>query len=170
MNSKFVIGIVFVLSLFSCKKEEQSCSDGVFDPEKEEQVDCGGVCAPCQPTSTVNDTYLFAEFDSKLINFGDISLDKSTDWILRFQNDSIDVQMNFGDDDSIGKHPIKVINSKAIYNYESYSVLTEGKILFSKVDYSKKKLSGYFQAYFVSDNVSTDTLKVTGGQFENVSW
>ncbi len=170
MNSKFIIAIVVSFLLLSCKKDEQSCQDGVFTPEKEEQMDCGGVCPPCNPHSDDIVSYLSADVNSKSITFGNYHINKTTDWILQFQNDSIVVFLNFGDGDSLGSRPIQVPNSKAIFKNFNYSTLTEGIVLFSEVNHSNNRLSGYFEAQFVSDIVSTDTLKLSGGQFEKVGW
>lgn len=172
MNSKLVIAIVFSLVLLSCKKEEQSCSDGVFNSAKEEQTDCGGVCPPCNSSSSSHesDPYLFAEINSESVSFADFSLTKTSDWILKFQNDSITVFLNLGDGDSLGNRSIKIPNSKATYKNVDYSSLTGGKVLFSEIDHSENLLSGYFEAEFVSDIMSTDTLKITGGQFGNIGW
>ena len=58
MKTKLSIILAVALLTFSCKKDEQSCSDGIFTPEKEEKTDCGGVCPPCDFKPTVIDSYL----------------------------------------------------------------------------------------------------------------
>ena len=170
MNSKLVIAIVFSLLLLSCKKEEQSCHDGIFTPDKEEQTDCGGVCPPCGPVSVPDDPYLDADINSKSVSFSDFTLSKSPYWKLNFKNDSIDIQLNLGNVDTLGNRPIKAPYSKAIYKGVNYSSLAKGNVLFSEVNQTKNFLSGYFEAQFVSDILSSDTLKITGGQFERVGW
>ena len=170
MNIRFAITIVVSFLILSCKKNEQSCDDGVFTPEKEEKVDCGGVCPPCNVPSNIDPSYVSVDVNSISTSFGDYGINKTTDWILQFQNDSIFVFLNFGDGDSLGNRSIKVPNSKAVFNNVNYSTLTVGNVLFSEINHADNQLSGYFEAQFVSDIVSTDTLKLTGGQFEKVGW
>src|SRR5690554_4765093 len=107
MNYRLTLILLCVLFLFSCKKDEQSCSDGIFDPDKEEKTDCGGVCPPCDFEPTVIDSFLRADINGRAISFSNYNLTKNPDWILHFQNDSLDIKVNFGSDDSLGGRPIE---------------------------------------------------------------
>src|SRR5690554_1747065 len=110
------LSLLLLLCLFfSCKKEEQSCTDGIFTPEKEVKIDCGGVCPPCDFKPTVIESYLSTKINGKSVSFGEFTLKKTPEWILSFTNDSIAVQVNFGDGDSLGGRPIQTIDSKATY-------------------------------------------------------
>lgn len=155
----------------SCKKEEQSCQDGVFTPGSEIQTDCGGVCPPCETggVSTPQE-FLFAVVEGEGISFTNRDLTKAGDWVLNFQNDTISVTMNFGDGDSLGARPMEITNSSALYNGVPHSLLANGTVLFTEVDNSENRLSGFFQCKFVSDQNSLDTLTVLNGDFENISW
>src|SRR5690554_6631568 len=102
MKTRLSMLLVFSILLFSCDKEEQSCSDGVFTPDKEEETDCGGVCPPCNFQPTIVDTYLSATVNGQLMSFSNYSLTKTPEWILTFQNDSLYFNVNFGDGDSLG--------------------------------------------------------------------
>lgn len=169
MKGKFLLMILVSLFFFSCKKDKQSCSDGIFDSEKEEKTDCGGVCPPCdfQPTSV--DTYLSVKVNGKAVSFSEYSIVKSSVWMLYFENDSLNVQLNLGDGDSLGGRPIEVIGSQAEYKFLNYPTLHNGLSVFSNVDHSENKLSAYFEAkLFALNNI--DTLFLTDGEFQNISW
>lgn len=170
MKGRLTILLLVSLLLFSCKKEKQSCSDGIFDPEKEEKTDCGGVCPPCDFQPTIIDTYLSTKINNVPTTFSDFSLAKTPDWILSFENDTINVKVNFGQGDSLGGRPMEVINSTAIFNSNNYSTLGKGISVFAEVNHTENYLSGFFEAKFVLDNDVNDTLKITNGEFEKIYW
>lgn len=166
-----VLGLLIFIGVSSCKDEEQSCSDGVFSPDKEEEVDCGGVCPPCP--SDDGDAFtsiLLTNVNDTSIIFYDYSLTKNPDWILSFSNDSIMTSLNFGDGDSLGARSINPMNSVANYNSSVYSTLISGTVIFSEINHSDKRLSGFFEAKFLSDSNSNDTLIIKNGDFEDILW
>lgn len=164
-----VAGVVFML--LSCNKEEQSCQDGVYSPEHETQTDCGGVCPPCDTgEDPVPQEFLYAKIEGVGNSFSNRNLTRSGDWVLNFQNDTISVTMNFGDGDSLGARSMKINNSGAIYNGEVHSTLAEGTVLFTEIDHTEDRLSGFFECKFVSDQNALDTLTVKNGDFQNIPW
>jgi hypothetical protein len=163
--------LVIMLLLVSCKKEEQSCQDGIYTAGSEEETDCGGVCPPCEDgNSPAIQEFLSANVEGEDIIFSDRSLTHSTDWVLNFQNDSLSVSLNFGSGDSLGARPIDPVNSGSVYQSTVHSNLTEGTVLFSAIDQTENRLSGYFECKFVSNENSMDTLIIKGGDFENIPW
>lgn len=170
MNGKLTLLIFVGFLMFSCKKEEQSCSDGIFSPDKEEEMDCGGVCPPCNFEPTVVNSFLSTKVNGEPVSFATFTLVKSPDWILSFENDSINIQVNLGQGDSLGGRPMNVLYSSATYNAENHPVLADGYSVFAKVDHVKNELSGFFNAKFVSDNNTSDTLRLSDGEFQNVQW
>lgn len=170
MNSRLTILLLLSLFLFSCKKEKQSCTDGIFTPEKEEKLDCGGVCPPCDFQPTVVDTYLSTIINNVPTSFSNFTLEKSPEWVLSFENDSLSITVNFGQADSLGGRPLEVLYSQATKNGDGYSNLVGGISVFAEVNHTENYLSGFFQAFFVSNNDVYDTLKVTNGEFQKINW
>jgi hypothetical protein len=170
MDGRLTVLLVLTFLLFSCNKEEQSCTDGIFTPEKEVKVDCGGVCPPCDYTPTPMNTYLSTKINGVPTSFSNFALVKTPDWILSFENDSLDIQVNFGQGDSLGGRPIEIVNSLAKINAQDYSTLGEGIVVFSEVNQTENYLSGFFEAKFVSDIDIFDTLRITNGNFQEINW
>lgn len=167
----FIFGLLLMSLFFSCKDEEQSCSDGVFSPEEESELDCGGVCPPCSSTnpSPYSPILLCKVNDSSAI-FSDYSLNKNPDWILSFSNDTLSVSVNFGDGDTLGARPIDPVSSGAFVNSVGYSTLINGTVLFSEINNTDTRLSGFFEAKFLSNIDPNDTLIITNGDFEDILW
>lgn len=170
MMTRLTIFISIVFMTFSCNKEEQSCSDGIFTPEKEQKVDCGGVCPPCDFTPTVIDEFLRAKVNGESITFDNYSLSKTPDWILTFQNDSLYVNLNFGSGDSLGGRPISSTYSNGILGNENYSNLNTGTVVFAEIDHTENLLSGFFTAKFISNTNVYDTLAITSAEFAKINW
>jgi hypothetical protein len=167
----FILGMLIIPLLFSCKEEEQSCSDGVFTPDKEHELDCGGVCPPC-PSTNPNpySPILLCKINDSATIFQDYSLNKTPEWILNFSNDSIVASLNFGAGDSLGARSITVTNSGATLNFDAYSTLVSGTVLFSEINHTDNRLSGFFEAKFLSNTDPNDTLILTNGDFEDIAW
>ncbi|WP_159038548.1 hypothetical protein [Brumimicrobium mesophilum] len=170
MKTNLSILFTFALILFSCNKDEQSCSDGIFTPEKEEKLDCGGVCPPCDFVPTIIDTYLSAEINDQQISFNNFSLSKTPDWIFSFDNDTISVNVNFGSGDSLGGRPISTTFSIGELNNINYSTLHSGFVAFEEINDVENYLSGIFTAKFISDINVFDTLVIKGAQFAKINW
>src|SRR5690554_5784154 len=128
--------LLLICLFFSCKKEEQSCTDGIFTPEKEIKTDCGGVCPPCDFRPTVIESSLSTKINGESVAFGKFALKKTPNWILSFSNDSIAVQVNLGDGDSLGGRAIKETNSTASYLSKNYTDLDTGIVVFSEINHS----------------------------------
>lgn len=161
--------VLSVMMLVSCKKEEQSCSDGIFSPEHEVGTDCGGVCPPCYSNDPVVQSYLAARIDSVDMSFSNYNLERNPDWVLTFINDSLTVSLNFGDGDSLGARGIKPVGSGAYKNGVSYNFI-DGIVLFSEIDHAEDRLSGFFEAQLLSSVDVYDTMKITQGDFEKIKW
>jgi hypothetical protein len=156
--------------IFSCNKEEQSCSDGVFSPDEEQNLDCGGVCPPCDFQPTVVDTYLSAKINGQLTSFSDFSLTKNPDWILSFQNDSLSFNVNFGTGDSLGGRPITPTFSNGTINNVNYPDFQNGTVVLSEIDNTQNYLSGFFTVKFNRNGSAIDTLVVSDAQFSKINW
>lgn len=169
MKGRFLLLIMVSFLILSCKKDEQSCSDGIFNPEKEESTDCGGVCPPCNPNTDSNFSFLEVTINGDRIYFGEYGLTKNSKWELNFINDSINISLNLGSGDTLGERPIEALGSSGFYMGHSYPVLVDGKSVFSAINQEDSLLSAYFQAKFVSNN-GTDTLFLTNGEFYEISW
>lgn len=169
--NRIILGILTITMLNSCKEDEQSCSDGVYSPEEEEQLDCGGVCPPCSwndpnPYSPI----LLCKVNDSVAIFHNYSLGKNPDWILSFSNDSLSVSLNFGAGDSLGARDINPANSGANINFQGYSTLINGTVLFSEINHTDNRLSGFFEAKFLSNSDPNDTLILKNGDFEDILW
>lgn len=170
MNKNIVV-LLCVILLFSCKEDEQSCTDGVFSPDKEEKLDCGGVCPPCP--SEDPDTYspiLLCKINDSAAFFNVYTLSKNPEWIMNFSNDSLIISLNFGDGDSLGARSINPIYSEASINSNGYSTLVNGTVLFSEINHTDNRLSGFFEAKLLSDTDPYDTLIIKNGDFEDILW
>ncbi|MEX2483055.1 MAG: hypothetical protein WED10_00750 [Brumimicrobium sp.] len=161
--------LVFCALVFSCK-EEQSCSDGVFTPDKEEKLDCGGVCPPCESSEPSYTSLVLADVNASFINFSNYELVKNPDWVLTFSNDTTNISLNFGDGDTLGGRDIFANGSGAVLNGAAYSNLADGYVLFTEINEEESRLTGYFQAKFVSNTDNNDTLRIINGDFEDVKW
>src|SRR5690554_7652362 len=84
-------------------------------------MDCGGVCPPCNFEPTVVNSFLSTKVNGEPVSFATFTLVKSPDWILSFENDSINIQVNLGQGDSLGGRPMNVLYSSATYNTENHS-------------------------------------------------
>lgn len=170
MKTNLTILLALGMLTFSCNKDKQSCSDGIFTPEKEQKVDCGGVCPPCDFTPTIVDTYLSAQINGEAISFSNYSLSKTPDWILSFDNDSLSVKVNFGSGDSLGGRPITSTYSLGELNSVNYTTFHNGTVVFAEIDHVENLLSGFFTAKFISDANVFDTLVIKSGQFAKINW
>jgi hypothetical protein len=143
----------------------------VFTPGSEVQTDCGGLCPPCDDGGepVVIESF-FAKVQGTGVSFSNRDLIKNPDWIMNFQNDSVLVTINFGSGDSLGARPIEVQNSAANFQGVSHSTLAEGNVLFTEIDNTENRLSGFFECKFVSDQNVLDTLYITNGDFQNIPW
>lgn len=169
MNKQFVLLFLSLFFLISCKKEEQSCSDGIFQPDYEEEMDCGGVCPPCNFVPTLIPSFLFAKINNKEVHFETFGVTKNQTYNLFFSNDSIQVVINFGEEDILGGREAEVLGSNAFYKNLPYSTLVEGSAVFSELDTNEKFITGYFRAKFLSDN-QYDTLFIEDGEFKRAKW
>ena len=170
MKTKISIILALFLMSFSCDKEEQSCTDGIFTPEAEETTDCGGACPPCNFVPTSVDTYLSAKINGELMSFSNFSLYKTPDWILSFQNDSLSISVNFGAGDSLGGRPITPNFSSGIINGVNYPDVMSGTVVIAELDNTEKYLSGFFTVRFNKNGSSIDTLVVSDAEFSKINW
>lgn len=166
--SKLVNAVVWVsifLLFLACKKEEEvdTCSDGFLTPG-ETQIDCGGSCKPCEPEIYSSSK---AVFDNTLVSFPNYSIDLAGDYIFTTSNDSLSVQLNFGDGDTLGGRAITPgIYSNARLNGVDYPTLTEGTVVITAINVQEGLMSGYYQAKLF--RAVFDTLIFTGGEFSNI--
>lgn len=168
MKRIYFVFIGLLLICLSCKKDSHSCTDGIYSPEYEEYTDCGKTCGPCYSSNNDNLAFIFAKINGENNNFGKYSLSNNQNWILNFHKDSIYVTLNLGNSVAIGNQSIHSAASSATVGYTPYSTLISGSVGFTEIDMQNHKMSGIFDATFVSD--LQDTLHVTSGEFQNISW
>jgi hypothetical protein len=163
-NRFIVIVITGLLLTVACNKEEDPvinpCMNGQLDPG-ETAIDCGGTCGDCPDTEyptagfTFNGAYTTAPTKQ---------LTHASDWKLYVATDTVSVQVNLGNDGSIGTNTqMSASGSYAFLNGVSYPTLVEGSSSITSHNLSTQKLSGFFQAKFV--RVPGDTLHITNGYF-----
>lgn len=148
----------------SCKKDEEPsidpCLNGQLDAG-ETAIDCGGSCGPCPSTEypyagfTVNGTALIASSKQLTYNNG---------WTLNLTADSVTLQLNIGNDGSVGTYTMSPSGSMASLDGVNYNTLASGIYSISAHNPATEKLSGFFQGKFV--RVPGDTLYITNGFFE----
>jgi hypothetical protein len=158
--------------MLSCKKEEEqagTCFDGVMSPG-ELGIDCGGVCPPCGGGNSTQEL-LLVKLNGVQMQFTDKSLIFEDGWIFRFWNDTVDVRLNFGQTLELGSAPIEQPYCSVISNSQLYEDLNSGFVLFTNINQSSNRASGYFEAKFVGyflDSMIVDTFYIQNGDFENV--
>lgn len=165
---KLVNALVWV-SIFTffiaCKKEDEkdTCTDGFLTPG-ETQIDCGGPCKPCDEQIYSSSR---AVFKNTFITFPNYAIDNVGDFVFSTSNDSLSLQLNFGDGDTLGGRPITSgFYSKASLNGVSYPTLTEGTVVITAINFQDSLMSGYYQAKLF--RAIFDTLIFTGGEFSNI--
>ncbi len=165
---KLVNALIFVF-LFSlvigCKKEDKvdTCTDGFLTPG-ETQIDCGGPCQPCQEQFFSSSR---AVFENEFITFPNFSIDAIGNYVFSTSNDSLSLQLNFGNGDTLGGRPITPgTYSNASLNGVSYPTLTEGTVVITELNLEDSLMSGYYQAKLF--RAVFDTLIFTGGEFSNI--
>ena len=165
INAIMVISCI-LLVIISCKKEEEVdlCSDG-FQSIGETGIDCGGACAPC-PEVVV--PYAEGDINGESTPFNLKSLTRPDKWYFNFGNDSINIVLNFGSGDSLGTRPLSLTGNSASYNGQSYSTFLGGDVLFTNIDHTNNRLSGFCEAQFRA--AVGDTLKIENVEFSDISW
>ena len=158
------------LLLLSCKKEEEhSCYDGVQSPG-EWGIDCGGVCPPCSSNEGVQEFFLVS-INGTPFQFSNRSFEYYDDWVFNFQNDTVNISLNFGSLSEPGVYSIKSLYSEGTYGFKDYDNLYDGQLLLTEKDAFTNRVSGYFEArllgYFF-DSLLVDTLYIQNGDFENL--
>jgi hypothetical protein len=174
MIGRKILFVFLFLAFTACEKEQEThtCDDGLLSPG-ETGVDCGGPCPDCpDPLPT---PFAYAKINDTETQFSNYTLEKIDDWILNFNNDTVDVTINLGNGDSLGARPLKVQFAQAQLFGLEYEILSEGTSLFTNIDQENKTLSFFFQAKFTIDPNSPnynvlDTLYVREGDFENIEW
>jgi hypothetical protein len=165
--------VVLLFFLCACKKEEEegTCFDGQLSTG-EHDVDCGGMCPPCENNNGPFEIFLVT-INGKAMQFSERSLVASPNWIMNFSNDTLNVTLNFGSGIEPGAHPIEQLYSEATMNGKFYDFLYSGLVVLSNIDTINNRLSGFFEAKLVgyfSDSLLVDTLKITNGDFESIPY
>lgn len=158
----------------SCKKKEaevNTCQNGFLDPG-ETTPDCGGNCPPCSSTIPAS-LYVEVNGDETTITSKQLYYDQGN-WGLNMQNDSLNIQLNFGNNGNIGTYPISSAGTFALKNGTSYPIQEAGTFSISEHDLSARKMNGYFQIRFLrqlpSNPLLFDTLELLSGQFSNMPY
>lgn len=174
--SKLIVGLSVGLAIFACKEEDvvDPCTDGYLSVG-ETAVDCGGNCPPCPEPEEIS--YAFAKFNDVKWDFKSFEIAYSGNYyfLADYENDTLAIEMklNFGNGDTLGARPISPLNNyvkvtdKQLNHVDNYNVLGSGTVVFSELDQVDNQISGFFSAKLAQG--FNDTIKVTNGQFENVS-
>ncbi len=172
------LSIIFLLlfTLLACNKEEEkdTCSNGFVDIG-ETGVDCGGVCPPC-PINIFPS--VASKFNGAYTSFSTFSFVEDSDiWFLKYQNDTIDVQIRVGDNlfqDSL--YTVPSTNSYVLINGINYNGVANpnlnqpsSTIGISDLDIANQRVTGLFNVIFFRPGTN-DTLRVTAGAFSDVSF
>ena len=102
-------------------------------------------------------------FDAKTMSY-----DNST-YSLSFSNDTINVQLNLGSDGSVGNYNISPAGTSGAYNGVQYTAFVNGQHAINEHNLNDKRMSGFFSIDFYRPG-TTDTLKITGGQYEDLPY
>lgn len=178
MKNLIIYTFAMLVIFSACKPKEEkvdTCTNGYID-NGETAIDCGGTCKPCPP---IDFPYLFTKINGDDLSFKTDSIIKKNgdDYFLNFKSDSITVSINLGNNFAIGNRAINPTGTFGIYkrtinsNIITYDYLTsnDGMLTFSKVDATKKEVSGYFNVN-LSRTDPIDTMKVTSGNFANIKY
>lgn len=158
-----------MLLIFSACKEDEPvdpCTNGFLDPG-ETSVDCGGDCAPC-----VNTPVTFLNLDVNGINTAMLNYEMDYDgssWSLQLSNDSLNIQIGFGNTGVVGTYPIDAAASYLYRDGAQYLGQTDGVYSISDHDVTNDLMSGFFQIKFFRPGF-VDTLEISNGQFENFGY
>jgi hypothetical protein len=85
-------------------------------------------------------------------------------WILNLTTDSVTLQLNLGNNGSVGTYTMNPSGSASSLDGVNYNTLASGIYSISANNTATEKLSGFFQGKFV--RVPGDTLYITNGFFE----
>lgn len=166
MHWSKLAGIVITAGVLTagCNKEEEPtinpCLNGQLDPG-ETAIDCGGTCGACPETE-----FPYAGFtaDGATFTASTKQLTYNNGWILSVTADSISLQLDLGNNGSVGTYTMPAAGSTAQVDGVNYPTLASGTYSISAHNLSTEKLSGFFQGKFV--RVPGDTLYITNGFFE----
>ena len=163
-NRFMAIVIMGLLLTVACNKEEDPvinpCMNGQLDPG-ETAIDCGGTCGDCPNTEF---PYAGFSFNGVATTASTRELTYNNGWMLDISNDTVSVQVNLGNDGSVGTYTMNASGCFASYSGLNYPTLVEGLYSISGHNTTTHKLSGFFQGKFV--RVPGDTLYITNGFFE----
>jgi hypothetical protein len=170
---KFIsVTTILIFLLFSCKKKEEAvdkCTNGFKDPG-ETNIDCGGKCAPCP---TVYFPSVQCLYNGKTTGFSSFELDhSSSNYSLKFYNDSLYVQLNLGIYDTVATYDITpngsfITKSNTSFNY-TYNDISSAKVSISEHDKSARRMSGFFTVDFYQANSGADTVRISSGSFTDL--
>lgn len=153
-----------LLVITACNKEEEPtinpCMNGQLDAG-ETAIDCGGNCGPCPETE-----YPYAGFtiNGHAVTASTKQLSYNNGWSLYLATDSVTLQLNLGNDGSVGTYTMNSSGSTGSLDGVTYPTLHSGVYSISGHNLATEKLSGFFQGKFV--RAANDTLFITNGFFE----
>ncbi|ASS49158.1 MAG: hypothetical protein A3D31_04480 [Candidatus Fluviicola riflensis] len=163
-NRFAAIVITGLLLTVACNKEEDPvinpCMNGQLDPG-ETAIDCGGTCGDCPDAEF---PYAGFSYNGMATTASTKQLTYNNGWNLAISGDTVSMQLNLGNDGSVGTYTMSASGSFASYNGLNYPTLVDGVYSISGHNPATQKLSGFFQGKFV--RVAGDTLYITNGFFE----
>lgn len=167
MTKKHLTILTFCTGLLvvaACKKDEDPtinpCMNGQLDPG-ETAIDCGGNCGDCPDTEF---PYAGFSVNGHAVTASTRQLTYNNGWSLYLASDSVAVQLNLGNDGSVGTYTMNPTGCSASLDGIAYPTLHSGVYSISGHNLATQKLSGFFQGKFV--RAANDTLYITNGFFE----
>lgn len=158
-----------MLLIFSACREDDPvdlCTNGFLDPG-ETAPDCGGDCSPCSATP-VSFLSMNVNGMSTVMSTKDLIYDGNA-WSLQLANDSLNIQLSLGTTGAISTEPIGSFGTFCYKNGVQYIGQSNGIYSISDHDVSNDIMSGFFQITFFRPGL-TDSIHITGGQFENFQY
>ncbi len=172
MNYLITLSVAMLVIFSSCKKKEEAvntCQNGFLDPG-ESSPDCGGNCPPCSSSAPAS-LYVEINGSETTMTSKQLYYDQGN-WSLNMQNDSLNIQLNFGSNGSIGTYPISTFGTYALKNGTDYPLQEMGTHSISEHDVNQRKMNGYFQIRFLrqlpNNPLLYDTLELLSGQFSDM--
>jgi hypothetical protein len=169
MKIKYLLLYSLLILITSCKEEPQKkepCQNGFLDPG-EVSIDCGGPCQACEP---VYIPYLNHSLNQSSLSYSNGTIEYINNYYyLSFGSDSLTVSINLGSSGTIGTYPLETNEATLFYKGISYPYITNGFYSISSFDSDNKLISGFF-SFDANRNIAGDTLRITNGQFENISY
>ncbi len=164
--------LIFTVVITSCNSndpvpiiEEESCNDGILN-QGELLVDCGGPCPPCvsKMTALVSSTnWSSSGTVTSILNT------TSQQLLISGSSGGSDISIIHDGSQQVGSYNIGSAIYTVLGTNETY-ISNDGNISFSKWDKFRNIVEGSFNFKAFSTSGSGDSIVVSNGTFEKVSY